>query len=200
MYGMLKGSCIFGCAGPIFQNHFSVLKWPKHAKAIYCPFFFFVVCLLYYLDATRFNLLLKQKNRVTGLMKKYNKMCLILAWRPMIRTFANNADPSQTPHNVVSDHGLNCLLNGDIKQFLKLERKRTRPLKWQVDTSSLQWWASWVQSLLTFDKIRLLTLLKLGFLMLGFLSEVVNALIVTPLDFAHSETRVSRKPYRPFPS
>ena len=37
------------------------------------------------------------------------------------RVLANNADPDQMPHDVVSDQGLNCLLT---KFSIKIEQKR----------------------------------------------------------------------------
>ena len=35
-----------------------------------------------------------------------------LTWKPIKESYANSADPYQTPHNVASIQGLHCLLKG----------------------------------------------------------------------------------------
>ena len=41
-------------------------------------------------------------------------------WKPVKGSEANNADPDQTPHDVASDQGLQCLLTGfSVKNRIK---------------------------------------------------------------------------------
>ena len=53
-------------------------------------------------------------------------------------TWANSADPDQTPHNVVSDQDLHCLLTECYVKILKkkISKYQPLPLKFEMGSSN----------------------------------------------------------------
>ena len=55
----------------------------------------------------------------------------------MFETFANSADPDETPQHAASDQGPRCLLLGlSIKNKINSDKVHQTPLKLEMDSSS----------------------------------------------------------------
>ena len=57
----------------------------------------------------------------------------ILCRKIVFGTYANSADPDQTPQNAAPDQGLHCLLTGiSIQNQIKMKKVHLAPLKLEI--------------------------------------------------------------------
>ena len=65
---------------------------------------------------------------------------------PTAATYANSADPDQTPQNAASDQSLHCFLTGiSNRSRIKMKKVHQPPIKLEMDSSN---WYGWTAPLL----------------------------------------------------